>query len=46
MWITAAAPYAVLLILLIRGVTLPGAMFGIEYYLKPRLELLKEVDVK
>lgn len=45
MWITAAAPYAVLLILLVRGVTLPGAALGVEYYLKPNLELLKNVDV-
>lgn len=35
-WITALAPYVVLIILLARGVTLPGAMDGIKYYLTPQ----------
>ncbi|XP_018334453.1 sodium-dependent serotonin transporter [Agrilus planipennis] len=34
-WITALAPYFVLIILLVRGVTLPGAANGIRYYLTP-----------
>ncbi|KAK9882589.1 hypothetical protein WA026_022217 [Henosepilachna vigintioctopunctata] len=34
-WITALAPYVVLIILLIRGVSLPGAANGIRYYLTP-----------
>lgn len=34
-WFTAVFPYVVLFILLIRGVTLPGAAEGIQYYLKP-----------
>nr|XP_022905414.1 sodium-dependent serotonin transporter [Onthophagus taurus] len=41
-WITALAPYVVLIILLVRGVTLPGAEEGIRYYLKPQWhQLLK-----
>nr|XP_053626494.1 sodium-dependent dopamine transporter-like [Cherax quadricarinatus] len=34
-WFTAVFPYVVLFILLVRGVTLPGATEGIKYYLKP-----------
>ncbi|KAJ8919805.1 hypothetical protein NQ315_006334 [Exocentrus adspersus] len=34
-WITALAPYVVLIILLGRGVSLPGASEGIRYYLTP-----------
>ncbi|CAG9860610.1 unnamed protein product [Phyllotreta striolata] len=34
-WITALAPYVVLIILLARGVSLPGAAEGIRYYLTP-----------
>ncbi|XP_019874139.2 sodium-dependent serotonin transporter [Aethina tumida] len=34
-WITAIAPYVVLIILLARGVSLPGAAEGIRYYLTP-----------
>ncbi|CAF5050300.1 unnamed protein product, partial [Rotaria sp. Silwood1] len=44
-WITAIAPYAVLFILLIRGVTLPGASLGIHYYLRPKMELLKSFEI-
>uniref|UniRef100_A0A8C2JVR9 Solute carrier family 6 member 4a n=1 Tax=Cyprinus carpio TaxID=7962 RepID=A0A8C2JVR9_CYPCA len=34
-WVTATFPYLVLLILLIRGATLPGAWRGVVFYLKP-----------
>ncbi|GAB6026864.1 hypothetical protein CHUAL_013470 [Chamberlinius hualienensis] len=44
-WITAIAPYIVLVILLIRGVTLPGSADGIIYYLRPQWEKLKETGV-
>lgn len=42
---TALAPYVVLIILLFRGVTLPGAMKGIEYYLTPQWEKLLKSKV-
>ncbi|CAD5208801.1 unnamed protein product [Bursaphelenchus xylophilus] len=44
-WITATAPYVVLTILLIQGLTLPGASKGITYYLTPNFEKLKEPAV-
>ncbi|KAK2165132.1 hypothetical protein LSH36_54g02004, partial [Paralvinella palmiformis] len=44
-WITATMPYIVLFILLIRGVTLPGSVAGMEYYLKPEWHMLKKPGV-
>ncbi|XP_075217892.1 serotonin transporter [Lycorma delicatula] len=44
-WVTALAPYVVLFILLIRGVSLPGAAEGIRYYLTPQWHKLKDSKV-
>lgn len=44
-WFTAIFPYVVLFILLIRGITLPGAERGIKYYIQPNLEKLREPSV-
>uniref|UniRef100_A0A915E3X0 Sodium-dependent serotonin transporter n=1 Tax=Ditylenchus dipsaci TaxID=166011 RepID=A0A915E3X0_9BILA len=44
-WVTATAPYIVLTILLIRGLTLPGAGKGISYYLTPDFDKLWEPTV-
>ncbi|XP_071446394.1 sodium-dependent serotonin transporter-like [Hetaerina americana] len=44
-WFTALAPYAILFILLARGVTLPGAEEGIRYYLTPQWGMLKSSKV-
>lgn len=44
-WITALAPYVVLIILLIRGVSLPGAADGIRYYLTPEWQKLRTSKV-
>ncbi|XP_071790445.1 sodium-dependent serotonin transporter-like [Asterias amurensis] len=39
-WVTATLPYICLIVLLIRGVTLEGAIDGIIFYLDPKWELL------
>lgn len=43
---TATLPYVVLLILLVRGATLPGAWRGVVFYLKPNWEKLMSTTVK
>uniref|UniRef100_A0A8C4GTP2 Transporter n=1 Tax=Dicentrarchus labrax TaxID=13489 RepID=A0A8C4GTP2_DICLA len=44
-YFTATFPYVMLLILLIRGLTLPGAWDGIYYYLYPNLNRLANLEV-
>ncbi|XP_053186776.1 sodium- and chloride-dependent betaine transporter-like [Scomber japonicus] len=44
-YFTATFPYVMLLILLIRGLTLPGAWDGIYYYLYPDLKGLANLEV-
>ncbi|XP_071951275.1 sodium-dependent proline transporter-like isoform X2 [Antedon mediterranea] len=44
-YFTATFPYIVLVILLIRGVTLPGALDGIHFYVYPKFHLLKNPKV-
>ncbi|GFO08625.1 sodium- and chloride-dependent gaba transporter ine-like [Plakobranchus ocellatus] len=44
-YFTATFPYLVLVILLGRGITLPGSDDGIEFFIKPRWELLLDAKV-
>ncbi|XP_059208155.1 sodium- and chloride-dependent GABA transporter 2-like [Centropristis striata] len=44
-YFTATFPYVMLLVLLIRGVTLPGAIDGIIYYLYPDIARLSDPQV-
>jgi SNF family Na+-dependent transporter len=44
-WVTAILPFLVLAVLLVRGVTLPGASNGIIYYLRPDFSRLATLDV-
>ncbi|XP_068195979.1 sodium- and chloride-dependent GABA transporter 3-like [Antennarius striatus] len=44
-YFTATFPYLMLLILLIRGLTLPGASEGIYYYLYPDINRLADLEV-
>jgi len=43
--VTVPLPIVLLLILLIRGLTLPGSTTGLMYYLKPNWEMLKDPGV-
>jgi len=44
MW-TVIIPWALLIVLLIRGLTLPGAIDGLNYYLTPDMAALGNIDV-
>lgn len=44
-YVTATFPFVMLIVLLIRGVTLPGAYEGIKFYLYPDLDRLKDPEV-
>jgi solute carrier family 6 amino acid transporter-like protein 5/7/9/14 len=45
-YITATLPYLVIVILFVRGVTLPGASIGLRYYLlEPNFSYLLRIEV-
>uniref|UniRef100_A0A0M3IFH9 Transporter n=1 Tax=Ascaris lumbricoides TaxID=6252 RepID=A0A0M3IFH9_ASCLU len=44
-YLTASFPYIMLICLLVRGLTLPGASLGLEFYLKPNFAKLLESKV-
>ncbi|KAK0062226.1 sodium- and chloride-dependent taurine transporter [Biomphalaria pfeifferi] len=45
MYVTATSPYIFMFILLVRGVTLEGSSNGLDFYLNPKWERLKDAQV-
>lgn len=45
-YVTATLPYVLLLVILIRGLTLPGSLDGVLFYITPDFERLKDGKVK
>lgn len=45
-YFTATFPFAMLLVLLVRGLTLPGAGEGIKFYLYPDISRLEDPQVE
>ncbi|KAL4233010.1 hypothetical protein ACF0H5_007696 [Mactra antiquata] len=44
-YVTALMPYVLLLVFLVRGLTLPGSLEGIKYYLTPDFQRLQDSQV-
>ncbi|XP_056904908.1 sodium- and chloride-dependent GABA transporter 2-like [Takifugu flavidus] len=44
-YLTATLPYVMLLVLLVRGLTLPGALDGVLYYLLPQVSRMTDPQV-
>lgn len=44
-YVTATLPYVMLLILLVRGLSLPGALQGVLFYLMPQSSRLTDPEV-
>lgn len=44
-YFTATFPYAMLAVLLVRGLTLPGAIDGVKFYLYPDASRLSDPQV-
>lgn len=44
-YFSATFPYAMLLILLVRGLSLPGALDGVQFYLMPDIKQIADAQV-